>query len=263
MNDSKSYLKEIAKKNLSIIDNGYYLTESKTKIYLKKDIEFSIENSIYYDSNFQFNLNKNSKYNNTIFVVDKTSAEAAQGLNNPCVLNFASARNPGGGFLSGSKAQEEDLCRKSSLYSSLISISKYYEDNKKCENSIYTDGIIYSPNVIFFRNENFYLLDILYYASVLTCPAPNLSGLKNIFAYEKLYQIYEKRINKILQIMHINGHKNIILGAWGCGVFGNDPAKIAECFKKCLSNFEFTKVVFAIPDANSNNFLVFNKIFKQ
>src|SRR6185312_12808515 len=88
-------------------------------------------------------------------------------------LNFASAKNPGGGFLGGAKAQEEDLCRCSALYTCQLTQSAYYEVNRATSSMLYTDNIIYSPDVPFFRDDRLQLLDEPFTVSIITAPAPN------------------------------------------------------------------------------------------
>ena len=95
----------------------------------------------------------------TIEVTAETTQHAARRLVESesvadlVLLNFASARNAGGGFINGAKAQEEDLCRCSGLYQCLISQRGYYDANRKQESALYTDHLIYSPNVPWFRTR--------------------------------------------------------------------------------------------------------------
>lgn len=89
------------------------------------------------------------------------------------VLNFASAKNPGGGFLNGAMAQEESLAASSGLYGTLLRHPAYYESNRAYRSMMYTDHAIYSPDVVFFRDERFNLTKQPFTASVLTLPAVN------------------------------------------------------------------------------------------
>jgi uncharacterized protein (TIGR02452 family) len=114
-----------------------------------------------------------------IEVTDETTQAAARRLVvvesvlDLVLLNFASARNPGGGFLSGAKAQEEDLARCSGLYPCLLTQPGYYEENRANESALYTDNIIYSPNVPWFRTRSRDVPDTVFLASVITAPVPN------------------------------------------------------------------------------------------
>ena len=90
------------------------------------------------------------------------------------VLDFASAKNPGGGFLNGAMAQEESLAASGGLYRTLTPHEGYYRRNRACGTMMYTGCAIYSPDVVFFRDEKFRLLPRPVTASVLTLPAVNL-----------------------------------------------------------------------------------------
>ena len=182
--------------------------------------------------------------------------------NNIAILNFASYKYPGGMFLEGSKAQEECICHESTLFNVLRNFTDYYAYNKEHLNrALYTDRALYSPDIIFERNGE------ILKASVITCAAPNKTTAQK---YQKVtdeenYCILDKRIKFILKIASLHNVDTLILGAWGCGVFGQEAKKVAELFKKNLEeNNTFTKVLFAIPgnpdrDINYKEFIsVFN-----
>lgn len=186
-------------------------------------------------------------------VLNETTAQAAvrllaQGKTDIIALNFASGRNPGGGFLGGAKAQEEDLCRCSALYPCLKSKPLFYNANILCD-AFYTNHIIYSPQVPFFRDDANQLLEQPFPLSIITAPAPNLSALKIEGLTNKLTGIFRERAIKILQIAEAHGHKVLILGAWGCGAFGNDPEMVAQAFLFALRKVpSFQHVAFAVYD---------------
>lgn len=122
----------------------------------------------------------------------------------------------------------------------------FYNENIMCDGSLYTDGIIYSPNVPFFRDHNNQLIEP-FLLSIISCPAPNLSAMET--EPKNITIILTERIIKILKVASFHNHKNIILGAWGCGAFGNDPKLIATIFAgaiKAISSFEH--VCFAVYD---------------
>lgn len=134
------------------------------------------------------------------------------------ILNFASYKNPGGGFLSGSLAQEESLCAVSSLYPVLLSQEKFYESHINNTNKgLYSNDYILSRRIPFFRGQ------MIYYATVLTMAAPNKSAYRGNVDY-----VLEERMKMAYLIPAANGVDNIILGAWGCGVFGNDIETVAS-----------------------------------
>ncbi|HET9383315.1 MAG TPA: TIGR02452 family protein, partial [Streptomyces sp.] len=112
-----------------------------------------------------------------IEVTGESSLEAARRLartgREPAVLNFASARNPGGGHLNGAQAQEEALCRASALYTCLLEAREFYEHHRAHRDPFYTDRVIHSPGVPVFRDDRGALLDEPYTAGFLTAAAPN------------------------------------------------------------------------------------------
>ena len=181
------------------------------------------------------------------------------------VLNFASAMHPGGGFLTGARAQEEAISRVSTLYYSIASKKGYvmYQENRKRGGRFYLEYMLFSPRVEFFRTSDFSFLPKPVVTSVLTVPAPN----RNRFSLSEteLDEVLSKRIERMLSMALDNGKKNLILGAWGCGVFGNDPYQIASAFKKALTTtFDraFSRVTFAVlPSRRDNNYEVFKEVF--
>lgn len=178
-------------------------------------------------------------------------------------LNFASAKNPGGGFLGGAQAQEESLARSSSLYPSLTANFEMYEYNRRGSSCLYSDWMIYSPKVPVFRNDDGSLIQTPYLVSFLTSPAVNAGVVKqkeakNINLIEKTNR---ERARKFLWIANKENHKTLILGAWGCGVFQNDPAEIAQMFNELLTGeFKncFERVIVAIYDISPTR-----KIYKK
>jgi uncharacterized protein (TIGR02452 family) len=178
-------------------------------------------------------------------------AESVQDL---VLLNFASARNAGGGFLTGAKAQEEDLCRCSGLYPCLLTQPAYYEANRRNESALYTDHLIYSPNVPWFRARGRDRPDTVFLASVITAPAPNAGVVlgREAQAAAQIEATLQRRAGLVLAVAAEHGHHNLLLGAWGCGVFRNDPRVVADVFGRWLVSETFAgafdRVVFAIYD---------------
>jgi len=205
----------------------------------------------------------------TVEVTNETTAQAAVrlsalGKEDIVALNFAAARNQGGGFLSGALAQEEDLCRASGLYPCLKSKPLFYNANILSEDTFYTDGIIYSPKVPFFRNEHNLFLDKPFTLSIVSAPAPNLNGVRPEGFTSLCEIVIRSRAEKILQVAAAQGHKNIILGAWGCGAFGNDPNMVATEFQKVLDKVPyFEHVCFAVYDTRTppHLFETFQSVF--
>ena len=174
------------------------------------------------------------------------------------VLNFASYRHPGGGFLNGSMAQEEALCHASFLYNILREFSDYYEWNEANYNKgLYMNRALYSPNVFFFGEDgrNHVIAD------VITCAAPNRSMLlkDGRFSEKENEEALKDRIRFIRDICDNEGVDILISGAYGCGVFSQKPEMVAECFRECFSDTKVRNVVFAVPP--DRNYPAFEKVF--
>jgi len=175
-------------------------------------------------------------------------------------LNFASAKNPGGGFLSGARAQEESLARSSGLYACLAG-QPMYALHRARRDAMYTDYAIYSPDVPVFRTDDGTLLEQPYLCSFITCPAVNARVVlqRDPSRRPEIRAAMAQRIARVLTIAALQSHDTLVLGAWGCGAFGNDSREIAELFKQALSgrfHGVFSKVVFAIVDwSNDSRFI--------
>ena len=248
--------KAIAKESLEIMRQGYYRIESKenqmpvqTKIDIKQDMEQSIKDSILITPSEGQELLKQygERYSSlenqsqlTIIVENISTVDAIrklvlEGKEKIGVLSFASAKNPGGGFLNGAKAQEESLAASSTLYRTLIVHEEYYRENRKCNSMIYTNHAIYSPDVVFFRDGSFRLTEPVK-ASVLTLPAVNMGQvIQKGEDTAEAERVMHRRMALALAIFAEQGARNLVLGAYGCGVFRNDPYLIAAWWKELLA----------------------------
>ena len=190
------------------------------------------------------------------------------------VLNLASAVHPGGGVRRGARAQEEDLCRKSSLLLSLESdaAKAYYDYNKSLNTRMGSDALMITPQVEIIKDENGELLDDTVIVSVLTCAAPNIShGMEGM--REQAYQdMVCNRIMGMLKCAAFFGYQHLVLGAWGCGAFGNDAHLIAGLFDKALKASDdnghgekalFRRIDFAVLDRTPEqyNYKSFSRYF--
>lgn len=169
------------------------------------------------------------------------------------VLNFASARNPGGGYVRGAKAQEEALCRASALYETLREAPEYYEIHRAEVSTFYTDRVIHSPGVPVFRDDRGNLLDTPFRAGFLTSPAPNAGTIRRQEPDREpeIPAALARRAELVLEVAALHGYRGLVLGAWGCGVFQNDPAQVAEAFRGLLAGRfagVFERVVFGVLD---------------
>ncbi|MBS3740141.1 TIGR02452 family protein [Candidatus Bipolaricaulota bacterium] len=269
----------VARETVEILDRGYYRTKSGSKVDIEDGLNFAIENTKLYrpEELEKLETEPPAKAQPSVRVVNATTLEAARGIieagkKNPFVLNFASARNPGGGFLNGSGAQEESLSRKSGLYACISQINEYYRENELSNTALYTDYMIYSPRVPVFRDKEDQLIDSPFYVSILTAPAVNRSAVENNEPENlpEVMSVMNRRINKVLKAAEDNGHESLVLGAWGCGVFGNSPKEISELFKKNLygdpkQSFGFQDVVFAVLDRSTtkNTFKTFQRVLEK
>ncbi|GAA2488352.1 TIGR02452 family protein [Actinocorallia cavernae] len=190
-------------------------------------------------------------------VTGESSTEAARRLADApvAVLNFASARNPGGGYLNGAQAQEEALCRASALYTCLLEAREFYDHHRADRDPLYSDRVIHTPGVPVFRDDRGRLLAEPYYAGFLTAAAPNAGVLRRT-APERAAAIpaaLATRAERVLETAAAHGYRRLVLGAWGCGVFQNDPEQVAGAFRELLGaggRFErtFERVVFGVLD---------------
>jgi uncharacterized protein (TIGR02452 family) len=194
-----------------------------------------------------------------IEVTAETTAQACRRLvesegETPVALNFASARNPGGGFQGNARAQEEDLARASALYACLVTQMAYYDANRGQTSMLYTDHIIYSPAVPFFRDDRLTFLETPFCASVVTAPAPNAGEAlkRDPAAGPSIRETLERRARYVLTVAAAKGQRCLVLGAWGCGVFRNDPHQVADIFARALTDpglaGAFDRATFAIYD---------------
>lgn len=173
------------------------------------------------------------------------------------VLNFASARHPGGGFLRGARAQEESLARSSGLYESLRQCPQFYEFHRAQKTVLYSDRMIYSPVCPVLRNDAGDWLPQPYIVDVITSPAPNAGAvMRNEPANRgRIMPTLTTRAGKILALAAHWQCDALVLGAWGCGVFQNDPATVAAIFAGYLHSGgayagRFRHVSFAVYDSS-------------
>lgn len=164
----------------------------------------------------------------------------------PLALNFANGVNPGGGFLGGARAQEETLCRSSALYATLVDDPMYgFHGKRPLPDS--TDWVIYSPDVPVFRDEYGGELDQPWLLSFLTAAAPFAPRI----GQPQSGDLLERRIRRVLEVASALGYQSLVLGAWGCGAFANDPVRTARDFRSALERDfrgHFADIVFAITD---------------
>ncbi len=172
------------------------------------------------------------------------------------VLNFANAVHPGGGVRRGARAQEEDLCRRSSLLPALEgeASSAFYSYNWSLRSFLGSDAVILTPCVEVVKDEAYEPLDVPFTAAVLTCAAPNVSGGLEGRSREDYKALLYRRICGIFRTAAHFGYRRLVLGAWGCGAFGNDPELVSSLFFRALREGKVSS-----PDGEKN----FNEWFES
>lgn len=201
------------------------------------------------------------------------------------VHNFASATNPGGGVRNGSRAQEECLCRCSTLYPVLDTKElweSFYRFHRARHDTLYTDACIYIPDILIIKTDEplprrmpkseWCKVDIL------TCAAPNLRqshyagtnynlGTKSAISARTLKEIHVRRARHMLTIAAANEVQVLVLGAFGCGAFQNSPTVVAAAYKEVLQEFDgcFRHIEFAVycPPQDKRNYEAFYRAFRQ
>ncbi|MFE2478967.1 TIGR02452 family protein [Streptomyces sp. NPDC059389] len=274
-----SRLREIARENATIVAAGGYRTRSGRHVSLAAALEESRAGTRIYGPNQVIPDEKLpvDRCETAVEVTGESSTVAARRLAGAgpgpvggasvAVLNFASARNPGGGYVRGAKAQEEALCRASALYATLLEAPEYYEVHRAGRSTFYTDRVIHSPGVPVFRDDRGELLDTPFRAGFLTSPAPNAGTIRRQEP-ERVAEIpaaLARRAERVLETAALHGYPRLVLGAWGCGVFRNDPAQVAEAFRALLAGRfagVFERVAFGVLDRDPGPREAFERAFE-
>jgi uncharacterized protein (TIGR02452 family) len=239
-----------------ILAAGRYLTADGTTVELQSLLAHAIAQTRSYPAERVLPTGNPGSHDTLIRVVNASTLAAVAGLvangQQPVVLNFASAKHPGGGWLSGARAQEESLARASGLVPCLEG-NPLYARNAALGDALYTDDMIYSPEVPVFRDDAGALLAPPYLCAFITAPAVNAGVVleRNPQRRAEIQATMARRIARVLAIAAQHDHQALVLGAWGCGVFRNDPQQIAALFAAALAGpFQgaFAEVVFAILD---------------
>ncbi|MGH7844721.1 MAG: TIGR02452 family protein [Candidatus Binatia bacterium] len=231
--------------------NGYYFTKTGEKVDWSHlvDAACAAKRSVPPDAPLP-NVQRTAFPETRVQVANETTLGAASRLVEsglrPLALNFANGIHPGGGFLGGAKAQEEVLCRSSALYQTLVN-DQMYEEHRNRPRPDSTDWAIYSPDVPVFRKDEGTELDQPWLLSFVTCAAPVASRI----GQPESGDLLQRRIHRVLSIAGAFGYSALVLGAWGCGAFGNDPHRTAVDFRQALEDDfcgAFSDIVFAITD---------------
>ena len=239
-------------------------------------IQYSIQHTrIYSPDSFDENVHfKKRNAATEIIVSDLDSVSAAyqyggQDGKKTAILNFADFTRVGGGFLTGLFAQEETLCSESALYSVQKAFQEtYYEKNKMLKKEmskkkeypdLYLNRALYSEDVVFVHNNDVRTFD------VISCASPNFMRGRRYHAIDpvKNDEALQDRIHFVLQVARENDVDVLLLGAFGCGVFSQDPYRVAELFRQYLTTefaSAFERVIFPVPNSNSKNHKAFQEV---
>ncbi len=254
-------LAEVGKETVEIVRRGEYRAPSGRIVSIAAEVARAVASTVLHrpaDLERLVAARPGGTGRARVEVTPESTADAArrlvqdEAMERVAALNFASARNPGGGFLGTAKAQEEDLARRSALYACLVTQREYYDANRSEPSLLYTDHLIYSPEVPFFRDQRLDFMERPFVVSILTAPAPNAGALlpREPDAGPRIRATLEARAAKVLAVAAARSHRCLVLGAWGCGAFRNDPEVMADIFARHLESpvfaGAFDRVVFAI-----------------
>ena len=271
---------QIGHETLDILKRGEYLSPGKRTVSVVHLVNHSVLNSLLYtpaetDELLGLPVERGTE-KTLVEVTGETTLEASkrlleEGYTKVTCLNFASAKHPGGGFLKGSKAQEESLARASGLYPAIAQMKEMYQHNQSLRTGFYSDYMVFSPDVPVFRHDNGILLESPYLISMITSPAVNAGVVleREPRKADKIDVVMLTRIKKILAVAKAQKQEALVLGAFGCGVFKNDAMTVAELFNKALEDVrfknQFKKVVFAVYEGGKVGYsqLMFKGVFKS
>ena len=274
--------KLIATQTLEFLKHGTYTNSAGHQVNLQSHVQNCIAHTVCYApdklaDNLDDVLATSPPYGATEYeVVNETTLQGSFRLVNSGefkkvgVLSFASAKNPGGGFLSGAQAQEESLARSSGLYPSLLECHDHYDFHRQQKTSLYSDHMIYSPLCPVFRDDDGTLLEAPYLVDFITSAAPNAGA---IYQNEREHiahipETLRRRSAKVLGLAAYHECDALVLGAWGCGVFKNNPQLVAKIFHEHLQGGfrgRFRKVLFSVLDTSAQRQTVeaFRKYFGE
>jgi uncharacterized protein (TIGR02452 family) len=250
---------ELGKETVRILEAGGYTAPSGNAVDLSDALRLCTEGSRSYPPEHALPLPLPMGGATAIEVANETTLNAAlrlvQAGHYPAALNFASAKHPGGGFLTGARAQEESLARASGLYACLRD-HPMYERHRSHGDPMYTSYAVYSPAVPVFRYDDGTLREQPFPCAFITAPAVNAKVVleRRPSARPAIRAAMQERVLRVLAIAAANGHTALVLGAWGCGVFGNDSEEVAELFDEALKGpfrGAFAQVAFAILDSSA------------
>ena len=284
---------KVLEDTLNIFNQGFYTLDSKRiplklspsqmreiSVYLPKDVQKISRNKDFQHVHVIGRVGVGCENRDSFSLARKRTEDVSfllpEGSKPVLVLNLANPVNPGGGVRNGAKAQEEDLCRKSSLLLSLESrkAAQYYQYNQSLHSYMGSDAIMITPQVEIIMDENGDLLPESVVVAVMTCAAPMIKkGLEGLSDQQYQDMLYS-RITGMLKVAAHLEYQVLVLGAFGCGAFGNDAKVVSDLFYKALKEFDydgmkakdfFRRIDFAVLDRTPDqyNFKEFSRNFSN
>ena len=272
---------EATNKRIEIFEDTYHFYQQNP--FLRQAVQESLARQFFVPANQVLVKDNQLRYSQKALIVlsDKRAFQAAMQYPDKkvAVLNFASATNPGGGVVGGSNAQEECLCRTSTLYANLTDremMRAFYQPHRQQLRSgqmdfTYNDDLIYTSDVVIFKSDTAFPTTLPEHhwqkVDVITCAAPNLNHVRQMISPDELAQIHENRCRKILAVAQAQKVEVVILGVFGCGAFGNPPEIVAKGMIRAIQDFSkaFQTIEFAIycPPHDQRNQIAFQKVLSQ
>ena len=263
----RSMRAELAKQTVTIIERGSYTAPSGRDVDLAESVRACLAGTRFWTPEELEVLRirqpgrPTGNHAATLEVANETTLAGvtrllAGGAGPVAALNFASAKNPGGGFLNGSHAQEESLARSSALYASQLTAWEFYESHRRSPSLLYSDAIVVSPDCPVLRDDDGALLEMPYPVTFLTSAAPNAGAAADTRPHELplIPETLRRRSEYVLALAASQGCRRLVLGAWGCGVFRNDPEVVAAAFAGHLVRGAWAgqsdRVVFSVLDSS-------------
>ncbi|MFI2780548.1 TIGR02452 family protein [Streptomyces sp. ALB3] len=253
-------LRGIARETEAIVTAGRYRTPEGREVTIERALATALSGTRLYGPDPVPVAALDTDRSPVVEVTDETSLRAARRMTGEApaevaVLNYASARNPGGGYLNGAQAQEESLCRGSALHATLLRAPEFYAHHRAERCPLYTDRVIHSPGVPVFRDDRGRLLESPHAVGFLTSAAPNAGVIRggDPGPASRIPAALASRAERVLEVAALHGYRRLVLGAWGCGVFMNDPDEVAGAFRDLLTGSgrfagHFEQIVFGVPD---------------
>lgn len=252
MNLSRSHAAEIARETDQITRDGHYTDAASREQNIAVDTERASDQTRSYPPDWMPEFPGQARFETRVEVNNETTLRAARRLMddgfNAVALNFASAKHVGGGWLNGARAQEEYLCRHSTLAHCLGNQPDFYEFHQTHRAPQYSSWMLYSPAVPVIRDEDNDLM-APWPQAFITAAAPNLNNGMAMPTRE-LNELWRERIARVFDVALHHDHDALILGAWGCGAFKNDPNIVTEAFADVIQDYDgqFKMLSFAVLD---------------